>query len=283
MPWACRAPRSGLSRVGVAVNLFSHHLLFTGTNRMKMRSVLTAFWIALFFAASAHAQIDARMLREPDVSNNQVAFVYAGDIWVASKLEVLPSGLPRQKERSPGRGSHPTVRDRLQRQLRRQYGHLYRSKPRGIPKRITYSPKPDRVLGWYPDGRIFCLPPLPKAAASASTSCYRVSRDGGMPSKLPVPYGEFGAISPDGKFLAYMTQSQDYRTWKYYRGGWAPDIWLFNLQDMSARNITSNPAIDSQPMWHGARSISCPTAGRGSALISGPATSIAARPPGDAS
>ncbi len=51
--------------------------------------------------------------------------------------------------------------------------------------------------------------------------------------------------------LAYTPMSQDFRTWKYYRGGWAPDIWLFNLQDMSARNITNNPANDSIPMWHG--------------------------------
>ena len=29
--------------------------------------------------------IDARMLRFPDVSATQIAFVYAGDIWVASK------------------------------------------------------------------------------------------------------------------------------------------------------------------------------------------------------
>ena len=28
---------------------------------------------------------------------------------------------------------------------------------------------------------------------------YRVSAGGGLPDKLPVPYGEFGSVAPDGK------------------------------------------------------------------------------------
>ena len=39
----------------------------------------------LFAAGAADAQIDARLLRQPDVSATEVAFVYGGDIWVVSK------------------------------------------------------------------------------------------------------------------------------------------------------------------------------------------------------
>src|SRR5688572_24118140 len=39
----------------------------------------------LLAAAPAAAQIDARMLRQPDVSATQIAFVYAGDVWVVPK------------------------------------------------------------------------------------------------------------------------------------------------------------------------------------------------------
>ncbi len=72
-----------------------------------------------------------------------------------------------------------------------------------------------------------------------------------MPEKLSVPYGEFGAYSPDGKQFVYMPMAQDFRNWKRYRGGWAPDLWLFDLTTKAAKNITSNPANDAQPMWHG--------------------------------
>ena len=66
-----------------------------------------------------------------------------------------------------------------------------------------------------------------------------------------MPYGEFGAISPDGKTLAYVPISVDFRTWKRYRGGMNPDIWLFDLEKLTARNLTRSPAADSNPMWHG--------------------------------
>ncbi len=42
-----------------------------------------------------------------------------------------------------------------------------------------------------------------------------------------------------------------FRTWKRYRGGWAADIWVFNLETGTAQNITDNPANDEFPMWHG--------------------------------
>jgi Tol biopolymer transport system component len=42
-------------------------------------------FIALFLPATSNAQINARMLRYPDVSETQIAFIYAGDIWLAPK------------------------------------------------------------------------------------------------------------------------------------------------------------------------------------------------------
>jgi tricorn protease len=80
---------------------------------------------------------------------------------------------------------------------------------------------------------------------------YRTSYEGGLPARLPVPYGEFGSVAPDGKMLAYLPQSRDFRTWKRYRGGMTTDIWLFDLEAMTSKNITDSPTNDTQPMWHG--------------------------------
>ena len=41
--------------------------------------------VALCVAQTAAAQIDARMLRYPAVSKSQIAFVYAGDIWLVAR------------------------------------------------------------------------------------------------------------------------------------------------------------------------------------------------------
>ncbi len=80
---------------------------------------------------------------------------------------------------------------------------------------------------------------------------YEVSADGGLPEQLPVPYGTNGAISPDGRWLAYTPFSTDFATWKRYMGGRAPDIWLFNLKDHTSRKITDWEGADTIPMWHG--------------------------------
>ena len=121
----------------------------------------------------------------------------------------------------------------------------------GLPRRLTHHGAPDRMLGWYPDGQSILYATSMTSPKNRFNQLYRVSAQGGLPEKLPVPYGEFGAISPDGKTLAYVPISVDFRTWKRYRGGMNPDIWLFDLQKLTARNLTHSPAADSVPMWHG--------------------------------
>jgi tricorn protease len=107
------------------------------------------------------------------------------------------------------------------------------------------------MLGWYPYGESILYATSMTSPKNRFNQLYRVSAQGGLPEKLAVPYGEFGAISPDGKTLAYVPISVDFRTWKRYRGGMNPDIWLFDLQNLTARNLTHSPAADSNPMWHG--------------------------------
>ena len=94
-------------------------------------------------------------------------------------------------------------------------------------------------------------PPVAKVAHGDSASFYTVAAAGGLPKKLPVPYGEFGTLSADGRSLAFTPKSRGFRTWKRYRGGMAPEIWLIDLESLDARNLTNSDANDAQPMWHG--------------------------------
>ena len=121
----------------------------------------------------------------------------------------------------------------------------------GEPVRLTYHPMADRVVGWTPDGKRVLFVSGRESGRQRYSQFFTVGLDGGLPEKLPVPYGEFGAYSGDGKQFVYMPMSQDFRNWKRYRGGWAPDLWLFDLKTFAARNITRDPGNDAQPMWHG--------------------------------
>jgi tricorn protease len=208
--------------------------------------------VLLGAAAPARAQIDARMLRYPAVSATQIAFVYAGDIWIVPKA----GGVAQRLSTPAGEETFPRFSPDGQ---RLGYTADYDGNPDiyvvpaagGTPVRVTHNPAGDRMLGWFPDGKSILFATSMTAGKDRFNQLYQVSADGGLPQMLPLPYGEFGALAADGHRLAYMPKSRDFRTWKRYRGGWAPDIWLFDLQTKAAKNLTHDDANDGQPMWHG--------------------------------
>jgi len=206
----------------------------------------------LFATVSAEAQIDARLLRQPDVSTTKIAFVYGGDIWIVDK----DGGVANRLSTPKGEESFPRFSpDGASIAFTGNYdgnSDIYvMPVGGGLPTRLTHHPDRDRMLDWYPDGESVLFATMMTSEKRRFNKLYRVSATGGLPAVLPVPYGEFGAISPDGATLAYMPLSRDFRTWKRYRGGTAPEIWLFGLSDHQAQNLTVNDANDGQPMWHG--------------------------------
>jgi tricorn protease len=221
------------------------------------RSVACAFAALLLYPAAqaqpiVPARIDARMMREPAVSATQIAFVYAGDIWLADKK----GGVAVRISSPRGEESFPRFSpDGTQLAFTGDYDgneDIYLMPVNGgLPQRLTHHGAPDRMLGWYPDGQNILYATSMTSQKNRFNQLYRLPAQGGLPKKLPVPYGEFGAISPDGKTLAYVPISVDFRTWKRYRGGMNPDIWLFDLAKLTARNLTHSPAASSVPMWHG--------------------------------
>jgi tricorn protease len=76
---------------------------------------------------------------------------------------------------------------------------------------------------------------------------------GGIPETLPLPRGGWCSFSPDGKRLAYNRVFREFRTWKRYRGGQADEIWLYDFESAATTKLTSDPAQDIFPMWHGDR------------------------------
>lgn len=212
----------------------------------------TILLIALFYTNITKAQVHARMFRYPDVSQTQITFVYAGNVWVAPK----EGGLAKMLTTPKGEEEFPRFSpDGRQIAYSADYAgnmNVYVvPADGGTARQITHDPTPDRVLGWYPNGKQILYASSKQSGRQRFNQLYKVSDKGGLSGKLPVPYGEFGMISPDGKWLAFTMKSRAFRHWKGYRGGWAPDIWLFNLKTYESKNITHNKDNDEQPMWHG--------------------------------
>jgi len=219
-----------------------------------MKRIVTFLMFALptFAAMPAVAAIDARLMRQPAVSYTQIAFVYAGDVWVLPKA----GGVAQRLSTPPGEESFPRFSpDGSLIAFTGNYDgneDIYvLSAGGGVPKRLTHHPLPDRMLGWYPDGKAILYASPMASGSQPLKQLYKISADGGLPERLPIPYGEFGAISPDGKNLAFVPNSQDFRTWKRYRGGLVSRIWLFDLATHASRQVGDEGANYSQPMWHG--------------------------------
>ena len=214
-------------------------------------SYVLACLLALFLGVSASAQTDARMLRQPAVSGNQIAFVYAGDIWLVAK----EGGMAHRLSSPAGEESFPRFSpDGSWLAFTGNYdgnADIYSiATAGGQVHRLTHHPAADRMIQWYPDGQHVLFASTMQSERKRYSQFFRVSAKGGFPEKLPLAYGEFGSLSPDARWLAFTPKSREFRTWKRYRGGTAADVWLFNLTTLESTNISSHPAHDGVPMWH---------------------------------
>jgi len=219
--------------------------------RLSLFSRLTAAILALA-AFHSSAAIDARLLRYPDVSGTQITFVYAGDIWVVPKTGGTANRLssPRGEESVP-RFSPDGSRVAFTASYDGNTEAYVVPTTGGPVERLTLHPAPDVVSDWFPDGSAVLVASRMESETGKYSQFFRVPLTGGIPVRLPVPFGEIGAVSPDGSWLAYTPRTVHSRTWKRHRGGTAPDIWLFNLQTWESRNLTDHAAADEFPMWHG--------------------------------
>lgn len=217
------------------------------------RSSMLALGLIVSLAVSAFADVSphAGMLRYPDVSKTHIAFVYGNDIWIVPR----DGGVATPLASPPGQELFPRFNaDGSRLAFMGNYdgnSDIYVvATDGGVPTRVTHHPDVDVLCDWTPDGKLLFYSNA-QAGLRRQTQLYTVPPTGGLPQKLPVPYGAAGAISPDGRWLAYTPHTADFRTWKRYRGGMATDIWLYSLTDGKAKRITTWEGTDTLPMWNG--------------------------------
>lgn len=211
---------------------------------------ISCFVVSILLIAQTNAQVSAKMFQYPDVSKSQIVFTYGGDVWIASKTGgtayklTSAKGIETFARFSPD-GSQIAFTGNYD---GNQDVYVMPSMG-GLPKRITYHGMSDRLIDWYPDGKSLLFASTRESGKQRFSQFYKISKDGGIAEKLPLPYAEFGTVSPDGKKIAFTILTRMFRTWKRYRGGMAADIYIFDLQNNTSENITNNVANDEIPMW----------------------------------
>ncbi|MEW6143478.1 MAG: PDZ domain-containing protein [Thermodesulfobacteriota bacterium] len=197
---------------------------------------------------------DALMLRFPDVSSDRIVFVYAGDIWVVPKAGGVASRLssPRGSELFP-KFSPDGADIAFSGNYDGNTDIYVMPSGGGVPERITHHPDDDLVAEWYPDGKSILFRSNMLSPTQRYNRLFKVSKQGGMPEALPLPYGELGSFSPDGQKLAFEYMAPMRGVWKRYKGGMASDIWIYDFSSGAIEKLTDFPGTDTLPMWRGDR------------------------------
>lgn len=214
-------------------------------------------------SAGASSQ-EARLLRFPAVGGDNIVFSYAGNLYRVG----IDGGAATKLTSDVGYECFPRISpDGKTIAFTGQYDgntEVYTMPVTGgEPRRVTYSALVGRdqvgermgpnniVMGWTPDGSRIVYRSKQYCFSGLRGNLCLVDAEGGTPQIIPTSEGGFCSYSPDGTKLAMNRMFREFRTWKYYRGGQADDIWINTVGTTKLEKITDNDAQDIFPMWIG--------------------------------
>jgi len=221
-----------------------------------MRFLSVAFSALLLLPAPGAAQNadDTRMLSQPAVSAEHIAFVYDGDVWLANR----DGSEARRLTTHPGTEGTPRFSpDGSMLAFTAEYDGnadvFVVSVDGGAPTRLTWHPSPDLVRAWTPDGSAVLFLSRREVFTNRFAQLFTVSVEGTQPQKLPIPSANKAAFSPGGDRIAYTPLSEAMAQWKNYRGGRTSRIWLYDRNDHEVVEVPQpqGRSNDTDPMWMG--------------------------------
>jgi tricorn protease len=224
---------------------------------MKLsHSFFSALVFLLYSSFSVHAQniTDTRLLWQPAISNDHIAFIYAEDLWVANR----DGSYPQRITVSEGLESNPVFSpDGKTIAFTGQYDGntdvFIVPVTGGVPKRLTWHPGADLVRDFSPDGKKVLFASQRNSFTNRYYQLFTVDIATGAEEQLPIPNAFWASYSPDGNSIAYTPIADRFEQWKNYRGGTMSRIWLYNIKDHNVTQIpkSTGGSNDSKPVWKG--------------------------------
>jgi tricorn protease len=220
----------------------------------KMVAVMAALsWVGVQQAWAIDPN-DTRMLQQPAISANHIAFIYAQDLWIAH----IDGTQPRRLTVDNGIESAPVFSpDGRWIAFSAQYDgntDVYILPVEGgTPKRLTWHPGADQVRGFTPDGKSVLFTSQRNLFTTRYAQLFSVPVNGGPASQLEIPNASWASYAPDGRSMAYVPTPDQFRQWKHYRGGGISRIWQFSFANKSVKKLPQpeGGCNDVQPMWMG--------------------------------
>lgn len=230
-----------------------------------MRTLKKLFLLAAVVYSSlafAEEMQEGRLMLFPDIHGDKIAFVYAGDIWLAPSS----GGVARRVTENPGRELFPKFSPdgkwiAFTGQYDGNFNVYVMPADGGQPKQMTFyqgsaHPSSDRmgfddeVVTWTPDSKRIVFLSRRTAENGWVKRPFTVSLEGGLPEPFPMDQGGLLSYSPDGTKIAYNMIFRNFRQWKRYTGGLAQSITVYDLKNNSSVDVPHTEWTDTFPMWH---------------------------------
>jgi tricorn protease len=197
---------------------------------------------------------DTRFLSQPAISQKNLAFIYAGDLWISD----LDGKNTKRLTSDEGIESDPVFSpDGKLIAFSAQYDGntdvFIIPVEGGIPQRLTWHPGSDYVCDFTPDGKAVLFMSQRYVFTRRYLQLFTVPVMGGLPTLIKIPHAADATYAPDGSRLAYNPNYEVFRQWKNYRGGTVSTIWLYTFGDQSVVKIPQpdGRCNDVNPMWVG--------------------------------
>src|SRR5262245_6434811 len=210
--------------------------------------VLVLTFLSAAAPAARAAPEECRLLRQPDIQGDRIVFVYGGDLWTVARAGGVAMRLTTHEgvERFP-KFSPDGKTIAFTAEYDGNIDAFTVPAEGGEPRRLTWHPAPDSIAEWYPDGKSILLRSPRASAIQRYQRYFRVPAEGGFEEMLPLPEAGYASLSADGNGIAFVSPSYDNRTWKRYKGGNAPDIWVYDFKKNTSERITDWEGSDEWP------------------------------------
>ncbi len=220
--------------------------------RFRISTMLAAALLAFLCTASwSSAMNEAPLLvQAPTMSKTQIVFAYGGYLWsvprAGGEARQLTTGGHETKPKFSPDGTWIAFTG----QYDGNVDAYVMPADGGEPKRLTWHPDPDIVVGWTPDGKKVLISSAREAYADFDR-LYTIPVEGGVPEVLPMWRGEAASYSPDATRIAYVPNLKWQVAWKRYHGGQTTPVYVLRLSDLQLEKIPRENSNDDEPVWIG--------------------------------
>ncbi len=223
-----------------------------GLMRPIFSTVSSIILTTLFLVGTAQGADSPLLLRNPSLSRDKIAFLYANDVWIAAREGGEARRLTSVNSVVDGPYYSPDGTQIAYSTSEHGLTDVYVvNADGGVPRRLTWEPTGNYASGWTADGKSVMFASM-HASYSDFPRLFTVHADGtGSPVLLPLPSADRGNYSPDGNTLAYVPVAQWEKAWKHYRGGQTTPIWLVDTKTLDLVKIPRENSNDSSPVWEG--------------------------------